>query len=153
MRRKLGFTLIELIVTLAVMASVSILILPALFGRSHQEQRLIESTDQLADVLRTARQRAMDTASPVCVNIVHGSANYRCYVVRDQSISHVAALPMGVTVHALRKDGDGHLVTDTIFREDGTATANEIEVRGPKGSKKVIVERLTGQVVVEDLTQ
>lgn len=153
MRRNSAFTLIELILTLAVMASVSILVLPALFGRSHQEQRLIESSDQLANTLRTARQRAIDNATPVCVNIVDHSANYRCYMMRDPSISHVGALPAGVSLHALRKNGEGRLVTDVVFREDGSATANEIEVRGPHASKRIVVERLTGHVTIEELIQ
>lgn len=150
MRRNSAFTLIELILTLAVLASVSILVLPALFGRSHQEQRLIESSHELADTLRTARQRAIDNATPMCVNIVDGSANYRCTMLRDASISYVGALPAGISLHALRKDGEGRLITDIIFREDGTATASEIEVRGPQASKRIVVERLTGQVTIED---
>ena len=153
MRRNSAFTLIELILTLAVMASVSILVLPALFGRSHQEQRLTESSDLLAEVLRTARQRSLDSAAPVCVQIVDGSPNYRCHLLRDASISHVAALPAGISLHALRKDGNGKLVTEVIFREDGSATACEIEVRGPKASKRIVVERLTGHVTIEELVR
>lgn len=149
MRRNSAFTLIELILALAVMASVSILVLPAMFGRSHQEQRLTTSSDQFAEVLRTARQRAIDNATPMCVCIVDGSANYRCYAVRDPSTSYVASLPPGVTLHTLRKDGQGRGVTEVVFREDGSATANEFEVRGPQASAKIVVERLTGQVTVE----
>ncbi len=151
MRRNSAFTLIELILTLAVMASVSILVLPALFGRSHQEQRLTTSSEQFAEVLRTARQRAIDNATPMCVSIVDGSANFRCYVLRDPSTTHVASLPPGVTIHALRKDSQGRALTEVIFHEDGSAKANEFEVRGPQASKKIVVERLTGHVTVEVL--
>lgn len=150
MRRHSAFTLIELILTLAVLASVSILVLPALFGRSHHEQRLIESSDHLASVFRTARQRAIDSATPMCVSVLDGGPNFRCYVVRDPSISHTAALARGISLHALRKDGEGRPVADVIFREDGSATACVFEVRGQKASKYVIVERLTGLVAVEE---
>lgn len=151
MRRNSAFTLIELILALAVMASVSILVLPALFGRSHHEQRLIESTDQLAQVLRTARQHSLDHATPVCVSILNGSSSFRCYTMRDASVSHVGALPPGITIHSLRKDASGRSATDVIFREDGSATANELEVRGTQSSKRVIIERLTGQVTLEEM--
>lgn len=153
MRNKPAFTLIELILTLAVLASVSILVLPALFGRSPQEQRLTESSHQFAEVLRTARNRAIEKATPVCVSIVNGSANYRCWEIRDSSVSHVAALPNGITLHALRKDGEGRESTEVVFREDGSAVANEFEVRGPRGSKCISIQRLTGQVTVEDMVR
>ena len=149
MQRNSAFTLIELIMALAVMASVSILVLPALFGRSHQEQRLIESSDELADVFRIARQRAIDRATPVCVSISNGTANYRCYDVRDTAISYVGTLPAGISLHALRTDRERRPLTDVVFREDGSATANEFEVRGPGAAKRVVIERLTGHVTVE----
>lgn len=150
MRRQSAFTLIELILTLAVLASVSILVLPAMFGRSHQEQRLIESSDELANVFRIARQRAIDDATPVCVNVIEGSANFRCYILRNPSLSYTAALPRGISLHALRKDGEGRAITEVTFREDGSATASSFEVRGPKASKAIVVERLTGHVTIEE---
>ncbi len=153
MQRNSAFTLIELILALAVMASVSILVLPALFGRSHHEQRLLESTDQMVQVLRTARQHAIDNATPVCVCIVNGSPNYRCYTMRDASVSHVAALPAGVRLFALTKNREGRATTDIVFREDGSAVNCEFEVRGPQASKRIVVERLTGQVTIGELAQ
>lgn len=149
MQRNSAFTLLELIMALAVMASVSILVLPAIFGRSHQEQRLIESSDEMADVFRIARQRAIDKAIPVCVSISEGTANYRCYDVRDASLSYVGSLPPGISLHALRKQSDQRPLTDIVFREDGSATANEIEVRGYGAAKRIVVERLTGHITVE----
>lgn len=149
MRRNSAFTLLELIMALAVMASVSILVLPAIFGRSHQEQRLIESSDEMADVFRIARQRAIDKAVPVCVSISDGTANYRCFDVRDTAISYVGSLPPGISMHASRRDRDQRPLTDVVFREDGSATANEFEVRGYGATKRIVIERLTGHVTVE----
>ncbi len=150
MRRNGGFTLIEIILTLAVLASVSILVLPALFGRSHQEQRLTESSQTIADVFRTARQRAIDLGTPVCVGIVNGTGNYRCWVMRDTSVAHIDALPAGVTLHALRKNSQGQELLEVVFREDGNATPNEFEIRGPGASKRIVIQRLAGQVTVEE---
>ena len=149
MQRNSAFTLLELIMALAVMASVSILVLPAIFGRSAQETRLIESSDEFADIFRIARQRAIDKAIPVCVSITEGTANYRCFDVRDTAISYVGSLPAGITLHALRKDRDQRPQTDVVFREDGSATANEFEVRGFGDTKRIAVERLTGHVTIE----
>ncbi len=56
MRPRTAFTLFELLMTLALMASVTWLVLPALFGRSQQDQRLEKVAAEVAETLRTARQ-------------------------------------------------------------------------------------------------
>jgi type II secretory pathway pseudopilin PulG len=150
MRRRTAFTLFELLITLALTASVTWLVLPAFFGRSQHEQRLTKSAAEVAQTLRTARQQAIDKLAPVCFAIVDGTSSFRCYLVREPSSNHVGSLPPGFSIHALPA-GPSRKVTEVIFREDGSATGADFEIRGPHGSKKVIVERLTGQTILEDL--
>ncbi len=71
----------------------------------------------MADIFRIARQRAIDQAHPVGVSIVDGSPNYRSYDMRDGAVSYVGKLPAGISLHAMRKDGERRPLTDVIFRK------------------------------------
>lgn len=71
-RRAPGFTLIELVVTLAVLAVVLAVAAPS-FARWFASQRLAGATDAVADAVRHARKQAVTTQQTVWLAATPGS--------------------------------------------------------------------------------
>jgi type IV fimbrial biogenesis protein FimT len=65
-RRAAGFTLVELLVVLALMSITMVLVLPSLV-RVVQHQRILSAAQQTAILLRLARLEAIKTSSPTVV--------------------------------------------------------------------------------------
>jgi type II secretion system protein H len=142
--RRIGFTLVEIVVVLSILALVTAVALPSLMRAGADEDA--RSAQDVARLLRFARAAALEGATPVTATLLVTTGAYLIQAETD-SVATVLAqgvltLPPGVHLassHPGARFGFGPL---------GVADPDSISVVGGEGSATVLVDRWTGEISV-----
>ncbi len=143
-RPRSAYTLIELLLALAVLAVFAAVVLPSFF-RSYFEHRVMDkSVSQVMESILAARQLAVQTATPVVYEFTPGSNVQKIYPVSAMDESNRQVIKLPENVH-LEIDGKSALSTNrAIFREDGSTEGITLMVVGPTQSQAIQVHRRLG---------
>lgn len=161
-----AFTLLELLLVLAILAIVSAIVVPSLF-RPLESQRLTRAGEALCAALGRARVVAIDQGAPVTLAFSPEAGDYAIQTLDGQGIPGEPArkLPeevvfLGATVEGLTADGQ---IVDpsalagaaasadfggagVVFFPDGSSTTAEYLLRSREGAQLFVRLRgLTGQ--------
>ena len=139
-----GYTLVEIVVVLAIMAVVTAMVLPAMLDRP--TSAALRSADEVAGIVRAARRAALERAVPVIVSLAPATHAYQVATETDDSsivlAEGVLALSPGVRLGAT-----GPAVR-IRFDRGGIATPDSVALFDDGGSVMVTVDRWTGEVDV-----
>lgn len=140
MRSRRGFTLLEMSITLAVMAVATILVVPALVDLGQSPKH--ETADELRSLLKASRALAIDSNTTVTVVLDPVSGKYR--------VDSTGVFGSGpVTEGQLEVGAVEMMVTDLdrlqyTFRPTGAAFGDTVAVRGIDSSVVVWVDPWSG---------
>ena len=137
-----GFTLLELIVTLAVLAIAAAVVTPAI-GRGTEALQARAEVAGLAATLRHARERAITTQRPYRVFLDPEARQIVIQAVQtsdeEKETRETRALPSKVTIDAPRG-------AEVTFDARGMASGADFKVIASGIVYHVTVDRLTGRV-------
>lgn len=136
-----GFTLLELVVTLMVMALAVALVGPAI-GRGTDGIRVRAEVARFAALLRYAREQAI-TSGSTHVLLVEPAA-HRVRLIAGDEVRQTRALPADMTVVAEPPPG-----LSVRFEPEGTSTGGFFRLASGRIRYRVSVDRLTGRVRAE----
>ena len=144
--REPGFTLIELVVALAVAALVLAIAVPMLSGTSARAQ-FRASAHEVAAALRETRSRAITSgrSAALIIDVEHG-------VYRGDASATPHWLPKGIhlvlttTTQERRSEGSGAI----RFFPDGSSTGGGVRLMEDDKRYDVLVDWLTGRVSLDD---
>ena len=148
MRRR-AYTLIELLLALALMAVIATIVVPSFF-RSYLEHRAMDqSVSQVMESMLTARQLAIRTATPYVYEFTPGTNRQRVFPlieVRKNSEAKVDSLPSSMRLENARATSERKSSTSNraIFREDGSTEGIEVVIVGPTESQAIEIHRRLG---------
>jgi type II secretion system protein H len=137
-RRDAGFTLIELIVVLAILALVAGLALPNLVGGKTSAE-LPAAEQELRGALRSARAAALAANREVRFT---AAADGRSYAVDGESRTLRAGSDLRVEIVGFGPQNPPAIV----FFPGGGASGGRIMLRNPKGTRSLEIDALTGMV-------
>jgi prepilin-type N-terminal cleavage/methylation domain-containing protein len=128
-RRAAGFTLIEILIVLALMGVLMAIGLPNLFAYI-QHQKILGITQQTAMVFRLARLESIKTANNAVVKLDTAAATVTGYMDLNQNLTQDAAepalwrldLPKGIT-GSVDRFTTPPTPAVLVFRSDGSAAA------------------------------
>lgn len=147
MRRQAGFTLIEIIVVLAVLSLG--LVLLALRGPPHSPALEIRAAaGEILQALRLARARAIATQGPVGVTLDLGRNSWRL----DGTTEHVLPADYAMAVRAAAAATAGDRIAAIRFAPDGSSTGGWITLADGHRRMEIGVDWLSGRVTLAELT-
>ena len=115
MRRDNGFTLIELIVTMAVLAIIAMMAAPS-FANMLANQKLKSTTSTLMETLAQARNQAVLLRTTTTVNLNAEGTNTSRVYYWSPAVNNTLKSPTGLSSITFRRDGSTSSVTaDTSF--------------------------------------
>ena len=142
MKRRGGFTILEMVLVLAVIVMLSAMAYPTMAGWFKSE-KLKTATDTIREAIALARHLAIEEGEPYRLCIVEGGGNLRAAPDRDEfwtggtgddSEEHEDSLPNGVVVSI------DHGVSDGEFMDFGDRqTAQEVGAVNPSSWVQVAV--------------
>lgn len=139
-----GFTLVELLLTLAVMVVVTAVVIPTL-GRYQQNTALREAEDLMKSRLMRARLAAMDRAEPTSFVAQSDHSTFRIQCGNSLPAG-VESLPDGVRFVA-DDTPSGKWSSPIWFYPNGTATDSIVKLINDRHQIRTLsVRRLTGAV-------
>ncbi len=147
-RSRNGFTLVELLVTLAVLAMVAMLSLPYVSG-GRSALGLASDTRVLASRFRAAREIALAKRSSIVVTLdlvrpaVHGPADWSSYDLT--AVEHLS-------VNTAKGKVTGETAQFT-FGPDGGASGGVVVLQDGPRARSVSVDWLTGTVSISEAVQ
>jgi general secretion pathway protein H len=161
--RRAGFTLLELVVVLFILALITALVAPA-FSRSFGQAQLKAATRDLAALFRFARTEAITSQGVLEVVLDRQTNSYWLRGIVQTSTgqgteqpvqsrqARIRALPTGVTLKSvvidtgpLREDERGSI----IFFPHGSSTGGSIDLSDEKGrGYRILVDPTVGLVRV-----
>ena len=147
-RQQRGFTLIELVVVLAILAAAAVLVLPAV-GRGTETLRLRGEAGRVAALLREARLHAVSRRQPTRVTLDPARHTVALGLGPSEPSSRQIAMSPGVRLHV---ETGGETLT---FSPRGVTREARWIVEGAGGRRLAIeVQGVSGQVtVVAEATQ
>jgi len=134
-----GFTLLELVVVLAILGVLAAVSVPRLIGDAADNPAAIGASE-LVSLLRQARTRALTHAQPVALRITPSTHAFTLSTEKGDSVEEIARgivpLPQGISLGG----------TSALFRfaAAGTALGDTLLVRGDGPVVAVWVDRWTG---------
>ena len=144
---KRGFTLLEMLVVLVVIATVTAVTVPAI-TRLNDEDELTGAARELVTLLERARATSVEQGVPVTMTINPVSGRYWLRVGR--SLAPEVFRPGTVSLNP------GVTLASTLDRVTfsfdplGPAHGDSLYVRAPSGGSLIGVERWTGRLYVRD---
>ncbi|MFO1152199.1 MAG: GspH/FimT family pseudopilin [Rhodospirillales bacterium] len=140
-----GFTLLELVVVLIVMALVAAVATPTLIGRSGSTQAQVAARE-MAAALRQARSSAIGANVDVAFAV---DADARTYAIEGRPPHR---LPGDLAISLIVADSERLSRTAGAIRffPDGSSTGGDIAVVSAAGTFVVRVDWLTGQVRIDE---
>jgi type II secretion system protein H len=144
--RRLGFTLVEVVIVLAILGIVAAVTAPSLATLGRQDE-LTEAANSVARLLRQARLAALERAVPVSAVIEPAGRKYLVSVESDDApvILAQGSMPLPPSVRLL---SDRPRVRFD-FRPLGSAEPDSLAVTGDGGTALVGVDRWSGEVYVK----
>lgn len=140
--RRRGFTLIELVVVLAILSVAVALVLPAV-GRSTQGLRLRGEAGRVAALLREARREAVTARHATRVTLAADGSRVTLAAAGADDASHTLALPPPFRLRVV----DG--VETLRFSPRGLTQTARWALEEPGGRRLVIgIEALSGRVTI-----
>lgn len=140
----LGFTLVELLLTLAILVTVTAVSVPAL-RRSQQDAALREAADLVKTRLMQARLAAMDRGEPSSFVAQIDHATFRIQLGSSHPVV-TDSLPDGVRFVANEKRA-GEWSSPIWFHPNGTAMDAVVTLMDARQqTQTIVVRRLTGAV-------
>lgn len=139
-RAFLGFTLVELLVTLAILALVSTLLPPAL-DRAIPRYQLRSAANRLAVDLRTARMTSIATGRPISVQIVSEASPSNFDNAKE------VHLPSPVKARIQPFFGSD---TKLTFFPDGSSSGGIVYLELERRTAEVVLHMVTGTVELHD---
>ena len=145
-RRRRGFTLIEMIVVLIVIAIIAGLTAPALVRLGGTSEDTSDAAP-LAALFRGARREAIERATTVTVVLDPAAARYRADTSGPRGSGLLAEGQLAL--------GDGVVLeSDSLrlrfsFRPDGSVFGDTLTVRGRWESSRIAIDRWTGAIHVD----
>lgn len=134
-----GFTLIELIITLFVVALALGLVAPAI-GRGTDAVRTRAEVAEFSATLRHAREQAITTRQQHTV-IVNPAGRQLTVVAGEDEIRWTRALPARLTIHAARPEA-----LTIRFEPQGMSSGGEFRLTSGALTYRVTVDAVTGRV-------
>jgi general secretion pathway protein H len=147
MKRADGFTLMELLVVLAIMALAGVLSLPLL--QRAQPQTLVEQTaGQVVSALRRARELSLASNQQTRVMLDLGQR-----VMTADGVAEQVKFPDGVALQALSEGGAGltHLAQYRFFPSGGS-TGGTIDMASGGRVIRIKLNWVTGAITQESVT-
>jgi general secretion pathway protein H len=141
-----GFTLIELVVVLAIMALVFVVAAPQM-GSFLPRTELKSGARQLAAGLREARSRAIRSNGDVVFSV---DVNGRRYSMTGDGVPHPLPDKIKLSLFTVQQEQRSNSVGSIRFFPDGTSTGGHVLVFGDDIAYKVNVDWLTGRVEIQD---
>lgn len=134
-----GFTLLELIVTLLVVAVAAGLVAPAI-GRSTEAVRARAEVAGFSATLRRARELAITTRQQHTV-VVDPVSRLQTVMTGEDEVQWTHALSARLTIEAATPDG-----LTVRFEPQGTSSGGEFRVTSGAVTYRVTVDAVTGRV-------
>jgi len=139
-RRSLGFTLLELILTLFVLALAAGLAAPAI-GRTAETIRARADVAAFTAFLRYAKERAITTRQPLTVGI--DPAEHKLTLAADGTVRATRTLAARVGIEAHPPPA-----LTVRFEPSGTSSGGEFRVSSGPARYRVTIDPVTGRVRV-----
>jgi general secretion pathway protein H len=139
-RSAAGFTLLELLVVLAILGAASALILPR-FGGSVSRVSMRSTAVQLVALLRATRSEAMRSNTELTVTI---DLSGRAYWSDIQTGPRSIARGIDLTLSGAGIEWKNNAAVRVRFKPDGRASAAEIGLKEGKASAVITIDWLTG---------
>jgi len=142
-RRQTGFTLVELLVTMVIMAAVFSVAIPQ-YARSMSSLQLRKSTQEIAAYLRHARNQSI-TESRTVVLVVDADERAIRQGETDSVYEWSADIEVGFVARQYAfPDNDNSIQ----FRPDGTASDRALHISTEQRQYTIAIDWLTGHVKV-----
>lgn len=139
--RARGFTLLELIVTLFVIALATAIVMPAI-GRGTEGLRVRAEVARFSAFLRAAREQAVTTRADLVVT-VDPTTRLVIEETADNQVRTRHSLPDGISIEA-----DPPAALTVRFSPEGFSTGGAFRVASERGvAYRVTVDPLTGRVL------
>src|SRR2546426_10377535 len=135
-----GFTLIELVVTLLVLAVATAVVTPSI-GRSTENLRAKAQVARLTAMLRHAREQAITTRRAHA--LVVDPAGHRLTIVAGADVTLTRTLPAALTIEAVPPPA-----LTVRFEPYGVSNGGDFRVQSGPVRYRVVVDGLTGRVKV-----
>src|SRR5258707_4744683 len=143
MRGTLGFTLIEMMVCLAILALV-LTLLPPLLGRTRDSAALAEAARTLAAALRETRDEAITTGRAESFAIDLATGTFQAGPGKAQSLPSGIALSLLTTADERLGDRSGAI----LFFPDGSSSGGGVSLGHDGARHDVLVDWLTGRITM-----
>ena len=140
-----GYTLIELLLALAVLSVVATIVLPSFFRSYFQHRSMDQAVSQVMEAMLTTKQLAVRSATPHAYEFVGGSNKQFIYSLGTSpsaSNKQVIILPEDIQLEVAPQSTSRN--SRMIFREDGSTEGIELVVVGPSQTETIQVHRRIG---------
>ncbi len=138
--RQIGFTLIELLLALAVLAVVAGIVVPSFLGSYLKHRAMDQAVASVMESMLTAKQRAIQSATPYAYEFTRGTNRQYIYPLRDPQTKQAIALPEGFHLDSEDLANTNRM----IFREDGSTEGITVSISNASQKQAIEVKRRLG---------